>query len=58
MEGLPAECQRESPDDDRADAVQDHPRCRTHLFGNADAGEIEERDAERYAWRTKRRNVK
>lgn len=45
VERLPAQRQAHHPDDQRAQAVQHHPRRGTDLFGYTDAGEVKERDA-------------
>lgn len=49
VERLPAQRQTHHPDDQRAQAVQHHPRGGADLFGHADAGEVKERDAHRVA---------
>ena len=45
-EGLPADRHRHDPDDDGAAAVEHHPRCGAQLLRDADAREVEERDAD------------
>lgn len=49
VERLPAQRQTHHPDDQRTQAVQHHTRGGADLFGHADAGEVEERDAHRVA---------
>lgn len=49
VELLPAQRQTHHPDDQRAQAVQDHARGGADLFGHADPGEVEEGDAHRVA---------
>lgn len=46
---LPAQRQAHHPDDQRAQAVQHHAGGGADLFGDADAGEVEEGDADRVA---------
>lgn len=45
VEGLPAQCQAQCPDDDGPQAVQHHASGGTHLLGDADARKVEEGDA-------------
>ena len=49
LEVLPAQRQAHHPDDQRAQAVQHHAGGGADLFGDADAGEVEEGDADRVA---------
>lgn len=46
VELLPAQRQAHHPDDQRAQAVQHHARGGADLLGDADAGEVEEGDAD------------
>lgn len=46
VELLPAQCQAGGPDDQRAQAVQHHAGGGADLLGDADAGKVEEGDAD------------
>ena len=46
---LPANNEREGPDEDGTDTIQHHPRGGAHLLGDGKAGEVEEGDADNQA---------
>lgn len=45
LEGLPLDGEREEPDDEGPDGVQDHAGGGRHLLSHTHAGEVEEGDA-------------